>query len=273
MIFLRGEGSELPINFATEADSSSSSEVSSMIPEEELKRRAATRFCSNQEVYNANAVPSGFTLRGIFAPRSISTQALNLDPKPSNTLPFKPISINTSALMEMKEDQIQRTGNELALWQPTGAALAIKLYALSIDETHASQLSQNQQADQVLQGQVTQGLARVGQAEVIKHVYKRRSAPSKMRLPTKASILNPATRVVEKTARRSIRLQAKKDGFCYRLERNPTKRHNVTALQINSADGEAGPVPVATLQAWGIDCGVDPGDLTEEALMQVPGNV
>jgi hypothetical protein len=27
---------------------------------------------------------------------------------------------------------------------------------------------------------------------------------------------------------------------------------------------------MATLRSWGIDCGVDPGDLTDEVLMQAP---
>jgi hypothetical protein len=39
---------------------------------------------------------------------------------------------------------------------------------------------------------------------------------------------------------------------------------------IDETTGETGPVPISILQGWGIDCGVDPSDLTEEALLQAP---
>ena len=39
---------------------------------------------------------------------------------------------------------------------------------------------------------------------------------------------------------------------------------------IDEATGQAGPCPISVLQGWGIDCVVDPSDLTEEALMQAP---
>lgn len=33
---------------------------------------------------------------------------------------------------------------------------------------------------------------------------------------------------------------------------------------------QAGPVSIAMLQGWGINCGVDPMDLADDALMQAP---
>lgn len=41
-------------------------------------------------------------------------------------------------------------------------------------------------------------------------------------------------------------------------------------MQINKETGEAGPVSIAVLQAWGIDCGVPPSELSEDALLQAP---
>jgi len=34
--------------------------------------------------------------------------------------------------------------------------------------------------------------------------------------------------------------------------------------------GQAGPIPIEILQSWGIDCGIAPVELSEEALMQAP---
>ena len=84
-----------------------------------------------------------------------------------------------------------------------------------------------------------------------------------------ASVHNPDAPVVDKSVRRSTRLKAAKSGFSYRRDKSPTKKHKVTALQIN-IDGEARPVAIDTLQSWGVKCGVDPSELTEEALMQAP---
>jgi hypothetical protein len=39
---------------------------------------------------------------------------------------------------------------------------------------------------------------------------------------------------------------------------------------IDEATGQTGPVPIAVLQGWGINCGVHPSDLTEDALLQAP---
>ena len=71
--------------------------------------------------------------------------------------------------------------------------------------------------------------------------------------------------------RRSQRQKAVKEGFSHTwLGKNPTKKQKITALQINSEDGEVGPIHTSTLRSWGIDCGVDPGDITDEVLMQAP---
>ena len=74
---------------------------------------------------------------------------------------------------------------------------------------------------------------------------------------------------MDKSVRRSTRLKAAKSGFSYRRDKSPTKKHKVTALRIN-IDGEACPVAIDTLQSWGVKCGVDPNELSEEALMQAP---
>lgn len=102
-----------------------------------------------------------------------------------------------------------------------------------------------------------------------------------MSLPTAVSIQSPSTPLVETSARRSLRqkkgnqqgFKGTKDGFPHTwLEKNPTKRQKVTALQINSQTGEVGPIQIDTLRSWGVECGVEPGDLTDEVLMEAPAN-
>ena len=55
-----------------------------------------------------------------------------------------------------------------------------------------------------------------------------------------------------------------------RLDAEPSKKRKTCVVMIDEATGQAGPCPISVLQGWGIDCVVDPSDLTEEALMQAP---
>jgi hypothetical protein len=56
-----------------------------------------------------------------------------------------------------------------------------------------------------------------------------------------------------------------------RLEKNPSKKRKTCGIVlIDESTGEAGPIPIAILQGWGIDCGVAPAELSEDALMQAP---
>ena len=63
----------------------------------------------------------------------------------------------------------------------------------------------------------------------------------------------------------------KAEGFCaIRLEREPAKKRKISIVQIDEKTGEAGPVPLAILQGWGINCGLAPSELTNEVPMQEP---
>jgi hypothetical protein len=84
------------------------------------------------------------------------------------------------------------------------------------------------------------------------------------------TVANPTTQLVDSCVRRSARLN-KPDSFCaVRLEREPTKKRKISIIQIDDSSGKAGPVPLEVLQGWGINYGVDPSDLSIEALMQEP---
>lgn len=82
---------------------------------------------------------------------------------------------------------------------------------------------------------------------------------------------NRATPVVDRVICRSPRLRKQSNGFKHSwLQNEPSKKRKITAVQIRSDTGEAGPIPISTLQECGIACGVAPGELTAEALLQAP---
>jgi hypothetical protein len=72
---------------------------------------------------------------------------------------------------------------------------------------------------------------------------------------------------VDENVRHNIRLN-KTDG--YRKFKFVTKKHKICAVMIDEQTGEDGPVPLAVLQGWGINYGVAPGKLSDDALMQAP---
>ena len=55
-----------------------------------------------------------------------------------------------------------------------------------------------------------------------------------------------------------------------RLDREPAKKRKISIIQINEETGETGPVPLSVLQSWGINCGITPSELSNDALMQDP---
>jgi hypothetical protein len=99
--------------------------------------------------------------------------------------------------------------------------------------------------------------------------YKRSSRRGKaITLPALAT--GSPCLLVETSVRRSSRLN-RNDGFCQvRLEREPTKKRKISVVKIDEHLGSLGPVPIEILHGWGIYCGVDPSDLSPEALMQTP---
>ena len=82
-----------------------------------------------------------------------------------------------------------------------------------------------------------------------------------------SSVMSPLT---ERNVLRSSRLN-KHDGFCaVRLDKEPTKKCKISVVKIDGRTIEARPVRLAVLQWWGIDCGIAPSDLSNDALLQTP---
>lgn len=87
-----------------------------------------------------------------------------------------------------------------------------------------------------------------------------------MAFPDLVSVSDSHTPLTQKLVHRSTRLSTGKEGFCsVRIEKEPSNRKGV-----NDERGEIRPLSISTLQGWGIKCGVDPSDLTEDALLQAP---
>jgi hypothetical protein len=82
--------------------------------------------------------------------------------------------------------------------------------------------------------------------------------------------------LVESSVRRSTKLNSLKDGFHFRtvrLDGEPSKKRKKPAVVlIDEATRQAGPIPLEILQSWGIDCGIAPVELSEDALLQVPAS-
>jgi hypothetical protein len=92
-----------------------------------------------------------------------------------------------------------------------------------------------------------------------------------MALPSLVSNSDPRTPLNQRDVRRNTRLSATKKGFRpVRIEKEPSKRTKNWVVQIDEETREVGPLSVETLQVCGLKCSVDPGDLTEDALLQAP---
>lgn len=105
-------------------------------------------------------------------------------------------------------------------------------------------------------------------------------------LPSTISLKNPKAFLEDSSCKRSTRLSWKTDGFRHiQLEDHPRKRRCVWfELPVSDTDGDKvlnnppqpsdeqcpGQIPSAVLQGWGIDCSVDPMELTDDALNQEP---
>jgi hypothetical protein len=83
-----------------------------------------------------------------------------------------------------------------------------------------------------------------------------------------STVANPTTHLVDNNVRRSARLN-KRDGFCaVRLEGEPAKKRMINIFRSMNPLGRQVLSPLEVLQGWGINCGVDPSDISIEALMK-----
>lgn len=276
--FLCAPGSNMPIQLSadSEDDNSSFSNAISNQLDIDMRQRTADRLCAQQLLYNTIAIPAGFTLGAIFAEGASSSRQQQ---QTHASMLFKPIIIDTSPFAP-QDETIDATGKEIILWSTCPDALALQAYAAMVDcqesinkETGKQQEQQSSQYSGITSGLVFETEAGESRHSPTKGTSSSPSKPKKatISLPMTASKQYPSTPLVETDARRSQRQKKAKEGYKHTwLSKNPTKRQKITALEINEK-GEVGPVHTDTLRSWGLQCGIDPSDLTDEALMQVPG--
>jgi hypothetical protein len=232
---------------------------------------------------------------------------------------FKQIVIDTSTLFANQEKVHIPNGMEIVPWKPTGVALALQLFAMSVEY----QGTEDQDQQGYLQSSAStfdHGFeleAQASRPSPITRVYKRRpkakngnmglqqrptgyslgnfelqatqahpsppdSASQKAKRGHSRKTLslpapsNSSTPLVESSVRRSTRLNSVKEGFHFRtvrLDGEPSKKRKKPAVVlIDEATGQAGPIPLEILQSWGIDCGIAPAELSEDALLQAPAS-
>lgn len=258
-------------NNTSDDDSSSSSDATSTQIEDRARFAAAQSRCEILLMFNSNGLPSSTFFRA--------------------TASDGPIMVDREAdqaILTVAPQTVEApTGLEIVPWQPVPHVLALQLWP-SIVASHQAAKPQNHTASVIIlpnpreeqgpedsspsrlefQSQQMQPslLSAAGQK---KHSGRRGSALS---LPAGPS--NLATPMVDSMVRRSTRKNSKKDGFQeVRLNGNPCKkRKTCLVLLIDDETGKAGPVPLHILQGWGIGCGIAPGELSVDALMQAPSN-
>jgi hypothetical protein len=100
---------------------------------------------------------------------------------------------------------------------------------------------------------------------------------SSLSLPTVISASDPRIPLVDRVVRRSPRvnrnLEASEGAPHFRISYSPTKKRKtvkVEVLKIGKSEYRSTPIPIASLQSWGIACGVAPMELTDDALMTAP---
>jgi hypothetical protein len=276
MRFLRGVGPDIAIDEVMQLSDDSSSSNASSIPNEESARFAATQ--------------SHYATISLFHRKSLSESS----GAGSSTIIMQPIFIEKMSLMTESNEPTNvpvLAGLEIVLWRPVLPAIALQFLP---DVLVAKRNTPVQPVSPpLIIGE--DGVVHVGVSSPVQLEFQTdhiRPSPAKARgqkarhtgpprrksmsLPTLVSSdpnvpLSQST--VRRGARRSNIRRSNKEGYCtFRLVNTPSKNRKAEILMIDEATGQTDPVPVSVLQEWGIKCGVAPGELTEDALMQAPSD-
>jgi len=266
MSFLRATGPDISLedvfqDILSESRSSSSSDASSTPNEDQVIFMAMQSHCATISLFHRRGTP-----------------CLNEHDRLRNSLVLKPILIETPKTSGKHAEENPITGLELVPWKPCYPALLLQLWP---EIVQASWCRTSSIAHQGCILQVTeQGSSGPEGAE--SHTAEQQPSPpppgGKKKLPRRprkfvslpSTLSSTSSPLLESSVRRSSRLN-KNDGFCaVRLEREPAKKRKINIVRIDDHTGEAGPVPLAVLQSWGIDCGITPLELFDDTLMQTP---
>ena len=219
------------------------------------------------------ATISNFHRKGL--PNTEAGTFSNLPPSFS----VRPILIERKALEPQVARQDTATiGLELVPWKPCDPALLLQLW---LEILEAASNKSAKQAQSVL---TTNSLGEDGQSTFIpanSEIQTSQNEPGPLSMTVSQTdsnrprhtvslpdrVSNALSPIIEKSVRCSSRLNMN-DGFCaVCLDREATKKRKISVVNIDGRTGEAGPVPLVVLQGWGIDCGIAPSELSNEALL------
>lgn len=266
---LRESRLDIPIEevFQDADDSSSSSSDATSVPSEEQARyNAALSRCTTVSLFHRGSLPSSSHASPaiiIMPPILIDSASTEQQEAPNPVgLEIVPYTLVLDALA-------------LQVWPMVAAALH-NLHrqvtqetspTLIIDEAGVVHASQNGPFVFEFQAERAQPNPTVTKGRKASVVNQKRK---NMCLPEVISNSDARTPMTQKNVRRSLR-RANVEGFHeVRIDKEPSKRCKNWLVQIDETTGQLGAVSVSVLQGWGLKCGMDPSDLTEDALMQAP---
>jgi hypothetical protein len=254
--FLRATGVDIALEdvfngIQSDSSSSSSSDASSPLDESLARFLATQSHCATISLFHRRDIPST-----INSPAPLF-RTFQID---RSLLENQPQMMQASHLVEQHSTV---SGLEIVPWQPCYPALLLDLLPDILNAAKRRRIITAPRSPEAAAGtrQITSEVS----------IQTKRTGSSRARsLALATSVSNAAIPLVQSSVRRSAR-NNKADGFCaVMLDKEPSKKRKISVITIDGSTGEAGPVPISLLQSWGIDCGVAPEELSNEALMQTP---
>jgi hypothetical protein len=254
--FLRATGVDIDLEdvfngIQSDSSSSSSSDASSPLDESLARFLATQSHCATISLFHRRDTPSTSNSPApLFRTFQIDRSLLETQPQ------MKQAS-------HLVEQHSTVTGLEIVPWQPCYPALLLDLLPDILNAAKRRRIFTAPHSPEAAAG--------TGQITSDVSIQTKRTGSSRTRsLALATSVSNAAIPLVQSSVRRSAR-NNKADGFCaVMLDKEPSKKRKISVITIDDLTGEAGPVPISLLQSWGIDCGVAPEELSNEALMQTP---
>lgn len=255
-------------------DSTSSIDASSpLVDEVVLKFMAAYKLCADQLFYRSNGLLDGFTRSSIY-PLVLNSPNVTTVQAPA---PVRAFVLDKRIFSTQEADEVfVPNGLDLVPWRLVVHAIMLKVLAENLERREESTVTNVEPVVEPVAhvqedgSNVTMGPGLQFGFESSRGQTMNFRPANTMSLPTLVG--NPSTPLVDRCNRRSNRLSVRKNGY-YQLDQDPSKRHRVTAVKIDETTKTKAPIPIATLQEWGIDCGMTPSELTEDAPMTAPTTV
>jgi len=191
----------------------------------------------------------------------------------------EPIIVDRNAVQAaLPRALVANHGLEIVPWKPVNDAIPLQMWTIFLESRRAAKPAST--ALMLTQGgptdpsppQFESGLEqnKPSPPSVRGRKGRRTAVKKKLALPTTVSLSSSSTPLSQSSVRRSTR-NSNKEGYCpVKLAADPSKKRKICAVMIDEATGQTAPISIPVLQDWGIKCGVDPSDLTEDALLEAP---